>query len=112
MSTVTVSLGPRRGGWQRPVSVPADLSALRGPLTGRVRLPLQVYSSGQGTERAFDLAEEAERIELYQIVLTDGRLEDVCRFLNAKELRRLWPRLWLAEHVRRAWQPLLAVAVS
>ena len=31
-------LGPRRNGWQRPVAVPDDLSALHGPTTGRVRL--------------------------------------------------------------------------
>lgn len=105
---MTVSLGPRRDGWQRPVSVPADLSALQGPVAGRVRLPLQVYSSGLGPKRVFDLAIVAERIEVYQIVLTDGRLQDVRRFLNAEELRRLW----LAEHVRRAWQPLVVVAAS
>lgn len=41
----------------------------------------------------FDLAAEAERIELYQIVLTDGSVDDVCRNLNHAELLRLWPRL-------------------
>jgi hypothetical protein len=30
----TSALGPRRGGWRRPVSLPADLAELRGPLTG------------------------------------------------------------------------------
>jgi len=44
----TSALGPRRGGWRRPVSLPADLAELRGPLTGVVRLPLGVYASGQG----------------------------------------------------------------
>lgn len=106
----TASLGPRQGGWQRPVSVPEDLSLLRGPVTGQVRLPLHVYSSGRGTARVFDLADESQLVELYQIVLTDGRVEDVCRFIDAVALGRLWPRLWLSEHVRRAWQPLLAAA--
>jgi len=27
----TPELGPRHGGWRRPVSVPADLAWLRGP---------------------------------------------------------------------------------
>jgi hypothetical protein len=31
---MTSPLGPRRGGWRRPVSLPADLAELRGPLTG------------------------------------------------------------------------------
>lgn len=101
----TASLGSRRGGWQRPVAVPPDLAGLRGSLTGMVRLPLRVYSSGAGPHRVFDLADEAERIELYQIVLTDGSTEDICAHLNEHGLRRLWPRLWLPPHVRRAWQP-------
>jgi hypothetical protein len=89
------ALGPRRGGWRRPVSLPADLAELRGPLTGMVQLPLGVYASGQGPARRFDMTNEAERIELYEIVLTDGTAEDVCRYVNREELRRLWPRLWL-----------------
>jgi hypothetical protein len=97
---------------QRPVAVSLDLAELRGSLTGMVRLPLQVYSSGAGPRRVFDLADEAERIELYQIVLTDGRTEDVCAYLNEHELRRLWPRLWLPPHVRRAWHPHLGAAAS
>ena len=47
------ALGPRRGGWRRPVSLPADLAELRGPLTGIVQLPLGVYASGQGNLAGF-----------------------------------------------------------
>lgn len=103
----TTSLGPRENGWQRPVAVPHDLAALRGPLSGTVRLPLRVYSSGAGTDRDFDLPDEAQRIELYQIVLTDGTTDDICAYLGQHELRRLWTRLWLPTHVQRAWQPHL-----
>lgn len=108
----TTSLGPRREGWQRPVAVPDDLSALHGPTTGRVRLPLHVYSSGMGPGREFDLSVGAEQAELYQIVLTEGRLVDVCRFINAEALLRLWPALWLSPHVRAAWGPLLGAVAS
>jgi hypothetical protein len=66
-----------------------------------VQLPLGVYASGQGPARRFDMTNEAERIELYEIVLTDGTAEDVCRYVNREELLRLWPRLWLPPHVRR-----------
>lgn len=49
---------------------------LRGhePLTlaGNVSLPLGLYSSGQGPDRVFDSGEEAERIDLHKIVLTNG----------------------------------------
>lgn len=105
-------LGPRRHGWHRPVAVPDRMQELRGPLTGSVHLPLTVYSSGLGPGREFDLSEESARIELYQIVLTEGRVEDVCALVDAVELRRLWSRLWLPDHVRSAWEPMLAVAAS
>ena len=103
----TASLGPRIGGWSRPVAVPDDLATLRGPQTGSVRLPLGVYSSGAGPDRIFDLAAKAQRIELYQIVLIDGTVEDVARYINHAELLRLWPRLWLPAYVRHAWEPRL-----
>jgi hypothetical protein len=70
----TSALGPRRGGWQRPISLPADLAELRGPLTGMPQLPLRIYASGQGPARSFDLSNEVERSELYEIVLTGRHL--------------------------------------
>ena len=106
------ALGPRRGGWRRPVAVVADLADLRGPLSGVVRLPLHVYASGQGPARGFDMASEAERIELYEIVLTDGTAEDISRYVNREELLRLWLRLWLPPHVRQVWEPRLSVVAS
>jgi hypothetical protein len=87
-------------------------SQLRGPLTGMVRLPLRIYASGQGPARSFDLSNEAERIELYEIVLTDGTAEDVCRYVNREELLRLLPHLWLPPHVRQVWEPRLGVVAS
>ena len=106
----SAQLEPRCGGWSRFVSVPDDLDRLDGALAGEVRLPLGLYSSGQGPERAFDMGDEVERIELYEIVLTNGAEDDVCRFVNRGELVRLWSRLWLPDHVRRAWQPRLPLA--
>jgi hypothetical protein len=89
------------------VAIPDDLSALRGPTTGQVRLPLRVHSSGVGPAQVFDLGKETQRRELYELVLTEGTAEDVCTYLDLAELRRLWPSLWLPRHVRRAWQPRL-----
>lgn len=101
------SVRSRGDGWQRPVAVPESLAQLRGELTGHVRLPITVYASGPARE--FDLSSESDRIELYPIVMTDGRLQDVVGLLNATELVRLLPQLWLSPHVRRAWAPLVAV---
>lgn len=108
----TTPLVPRHRGWVRPVALPEALEDLDGPITGTVRLPLRAYSSGAGLGRVFNLGEEAERIELYQIVLTDGTREDLCGYVNRAELLRLWCRLRLPAHVRRAWEPLLGVAAS
>ena len=108
----TSAFGPRRGGWRRPVLLPADLTQLRGPLTGMVRCRCVSTRPTRGPDRSFDLSDEAERIELYEIVLTDGTGEDVCRYLNHEELLLLWPRLWLPPYVRQVWDPRLGVVAS
>jgi DNA-binding XRE family transcriptional regulator len=99
-------------GWSRPVEVPANLSRLRGRTGGVVRLPLSVYSSGAGPEREFNLGDERERTYFYEIVLTNGTADDICRYLNINELLRLWPKLWLPRHVRRAWASILPMRPS
>lgn len=89
--------------WSPPVEVPGDLSELKGPITGRIRLPASVYSSGAGSQRVFDLDDEQQRIRIYQIVLANGTADDIRRYLNVNELLRLWPKLWLPPHVQNAW---------
>jgi hypothetical protein len=61
--------------------------------------------------RPSDLADEADRQALYEIVLTEGTAADICRYLNLAELRRLWPAAWLPRHVRAAWGDRLSAAV-
>jgi len=56
----------------------------------------------------FDLDNETERIELYEIVLAEGTEDVVCQYINLEELQRVWPRLWLPKHVRLAWGPGMA----
>ena len=74
----TSALGPRRHGWRRPVSR-SPTSRVARPANRGVRLPLVVwYASGQGPARRFDMSSEAERIEMYEIVPTEGTAEDVC----------------------------------
>lgn len=85
------------------MAVPADLSLLHGPTSGRVQLPLRVHSSGAGPAEIFDLAEPADLAQLYAIVLEHGSVDDVTSWLDATTLRRLWPTVWLPPHVRRAW---------
>ena len=56
----TSPFGTAPGGWQRPVSLPADLAELHGPLTGVVRLTLGVYAFGQGPARRFEMSNEGQ----------------------------------------------------
>jgi hypothetical protein len=43
-------------------------------------------------------------------VLREGTLDDVRTLVNGAELVRLWDRLFLPGHLRRAWQPLIDAA--
>lgn len=97
----------RVGGWDRPVFSVVALETMRGPLAGVVRLPLSMHSSGAGPAEEFDFADPADRRAAYQIVLTNGDSADAARLLDADELLRLWPTLWLPNHVRRAWERYL-----
>lgn len=100
----------REHGWERPVAVPESLDELNGSLVGMVRLPLRLSWSGPAERRAFDVAVEHDRRMLYEVVLTEGTIEDVRRYVDATELLRLWGGLWLSPHVRRSWEPLIAAA--
>lgn len=102
----------REHGWERPVAVPESLDELTGSLAGVVTLPLRLSWSGLADRRAFDLANEHDRRMLYEVVLTEGTLDDVRAYVDAAELLRLWRQLWLSPHVRRAWQPLIAAATA
>jgi hypothetical protein len=90
--------------------MPESLDELTGSLVGVVELPLRLSWSGSPDRRAFDLAVEHDRRMLYEVVLTEGTVEDLRRYVDAAELLRLWSGLWLSPHVRRAWQPLIAAA--
>jgi len=94
------------------VAVPESLDELTGSLDGVVALPLRLSWSGPADRRAFDLTSEHDRRLLYEVVLTEGTLDDVRDHLNARELVRLWSDLWLSPHVRRAWAPLIAAATA
>ncbi|HEV3067491.1 MAG TPA: hypothetical protein VGY50_06585 [Streptosporangiaceae bacterium] len=70
--------------------LPASLDDLHGPERGVVVLPRHLCPPGL---REFDVADEACRRSLYGIVLTQGRRNDMARFVNARLLRQDWPAL-------------------
>jgi hypothetical protein len=78
----------RRGG--PAARLPDRIEELRGPARGVVRLPRHLTWPGA---REFDLADSQVRCSLYGIVLTQGRRDDMARFLNAGLLLQDWPVL-------------------
>ena len=80
--------------------LPQRLEELRGPVRGVVVLPRHLSWPGM---REFDLSDDRIRRSMYGIVLTQGRRNDIARFLNAGLLRQDWPliRACLDPKVRR-----------
>jgi hypothetical protein len=70
--------------------LPASLDDLHGPEQGVVVLPRHLAWPGL---REFDVADDRVRRSLYGIVLTQGRRNDMARFVNARLLLRDWPLL-------------------
>ncbi len=68
--------------------LPHRLDELRGPARGVIVLPRHLSWPGM---REFDLSDDRVRRSMYGIVLTQGRRNDVARFLNPGLLREDWP---------------------
>jgi hypothetical protein len=68
--------------------LPHRLEELHGPVKGVVVLPRHLSWPGM---REFDVADDSIRRSMYGIVLTQGRRNDVARFLNARLLIEDWP---------------------
>ena len=68
--------------------LPQRLEDLRGPAKGVVVLPRHLSWPGM---REFDVTDDSIRRSMYGIVLTQGRRNDVLRFLNARLLMEDWP---------------------
>ena len=88
--------------------LPATLGDLRGPATGVVVLPVHLTWHGL---REFDVSSEKPRLLLYNIVLSQGRRNDLARFVNPRRLRDDWPQLrpLLSRSVRRACERKLGL---
>jgi hypothetical protein len=70
--------------------LPESLDDLHGPEQGVVVLPRHLCPPGL---REFDVTDDWHRRSLYGIVLTQGRRNDMARFVNARLLRQDWPVL-------------------
>ena len=93
------------------VRLPRGLEELRGPAHGVVHLPLRVTPNAPFPDLVeWDIDRVERRICLYEIVLRDAELRDLCELVNGPELLALWDSLYLPAHVRQAWQPLIDAA--
>jgi len=82
--------------------VAASLSDLRGPVTGVVTLDRGLDWSG---DSSFDLDDDGDLQLMYQTVLNQATtVADLCRWLDGKMLRQMWPNLWLPARLRALWQ--------
>lgn len=89
-------------GYAKPVALPDQLNLLRGPTTGVVTLPQHLDWSREPT---YDLGTPGRIVDLYRTVIIEAtKPDDLHRFLDETNVRRLWPRLWLPSPVRAAWQ--------
>lgn len=107
-----LSRHPSRPG--RRALVAADLDSLRGPVSGKVQLPLRLFWSLP--DHQFDLDDPDPRRWYYETVLREAsRPDDLTAYLDGATLVRLWPELYLPKGVRRAWEerhPSLRAAVA
>jgi hypothetical protein len=87
---------------RRRYVVPASLDELTGPVDGVVELPRHLDWSEQ---RVYDLADAAELGLMYERVIREAAtIEDLRTYIDASTLVRVWPRLYLPEQARRAWE--------
>jgi hypothetical protein len=88
--------------------LPDRLEDLHGPWQGVVVLPVHMTWHEL---REFDVARQRPRLLLYSIVISQGRRNDVARFLNAQRLREDWPQLrpLISARMRRALERKLGL---
>ena len=91
--------------------LPERLEDLHGPWQGVVVLPVHLTWHEL---REFDVARQKPRLVLYSIVISQGRRNDVARFLNAQRLREDWPQLrpLVSARMRRALERKLGLLMS
>ena len=84
------------------MSIPDDFDVdSEARTTGVVTLHRGLWWSGDPL--ILDTSVEKDLIRLYEIVLTEGRDDDVREFISCSTLMRLWENLFLPRYVRRRW---------
>lgn len=84
-----------------PYETPSSLSALRGPASGLLELPITVH---WGPRRVVDLDQPAQLRAAYRAIVREGTAEDQEALLNESLLRQVWPTLTLPDRCRQLWE--------
>ena len=82
-----------------------DVGRLCGPRSGQFVPP--PYLAARVPRDEYDLADRADRDEVYRLLLCYGTAEDITRWVNPHELARSLDDLGLAEHVAAPWRQAL-----
>jgi hypothetical protein len=81
--------------------VPDSLDELKGPRTGKVNLPIDIY---WGPFPEIDLADDAQAARAYRAIINQGTISQIRTLLNPNRLLQLWPKLTLPRKVIDSWQ--------
>lgn len=73
-----------------------------------VQLPLHLNWSDAG--RTFDLSDRRQRARVYEIVLREGRPDDLLTYVDGLLLVDVWDELIVPVEVRAAWSSVVAPA--
>lgn len=84
-----------------PYETPASLSALHGPASGVLELPITVH---WGPSRVFDLSDTGERRMAYRALVREGTPAVQEALLNETLLRHEWANLILPERCQALWE--------
>lgn len=84
-----------------PYETPSSLSALRGPASGVVELPITVH---WGPSRTFDLSDTGARRMAYRAPVREGTAQDQEQLLNERLLRAEWANLVLPARCQALWE--------
>lgn len=79
-------------------------------MEGPVELPRQLEWSTRGVIR--DLRDPTQRQLVYEIILTEGTVDDVVAYIDAALLLEDWGSLTIPPAVRETWQPWITQRAS
>jgi hypothetical protein len=70
--------------------LPSQIDDLRGPVKGVVMLPMHLSWPGM---RECDVSDDRTRRSMYGMLLSQGKRNDIVRFVNAELLAQDWPAI-------------------